>query len=119
MEENKLPAGTAELTDEQAKEVVGGLFDTFNSMKYFDLNEPVQFIYNIGDEVEVSWFGGIATVHCRIDAVQEIEVDEAQIVSSQHTHYVHRHCDQYYCVQTNPPHFGFSDGWKYRSDIEK
>ena len=116
--ENKLPEGVVELTDEQAKEAVGGLFDTFNDMKYFDLNEPVQFIYNVGDIVQVARFGGLGTVECKITALQDAETYETQPVSSQHTHYIPRHCDQYYCVQTNPPHCGFSDGWKNRSDIE-
>ena len=117
MEENKLPAGAAELTDEQAKEVVGGLFDTFNDMKYFEIGKPVEFIYNSGDTVQVSWFGGFGTVTCRITKLRDAEVYETQAVSSQHTHYIPRHCDQYYCEQTTP-HIGFSDGWKYRSDIE-
>ena len=119
MEENKIPEGAVELTDEQAKEVVGGLFDTFNDMKYFEIGQPVEYIYNINDIVQVAWFGGIGTVECKITALQDAETYETQPVSSQHTHYIRRHCDQYYCVQTHPSHFGFTDGWKNRSDIEK
>lgn len=117
--ENKLPEGAVELTDAQIGEVVGGLGDEFNKMVYFEIGKPVEFIYNVGDIVEVAWFGGIGTVECKITAVQDAEIYETEAVSSQHTHYTLRHCDQYYCVQTNPSHFGFTDGWKTRNDIEK
>ena len=116
--ENKIP-GAAELTDEEAKNIVGGIGDEFNKMVYFEIGKPVEYIYSVGEEVEVAWFGGIGTVRCKITAVRDEEVYETQTVSSQHTHYIKRHCDQYYCVQLYPSHAFFSDGWKNRSDIEK
>lgn len=106
-----------ELTPEELNEVKGGVC---HEMEYFDKESSVNFIFNVGDTVEVmNWFY-IGSVKCKITAVT-VEWEEGDCsggpgMPGSAWHYA-GFVDKYYC-QEEESHWYFSNGWKTRDEIQ-
>ena len=106
-----------ELGNSALEKVCGGSFYT---NEYYASKSAVQFIFKVGDVVEVqNWFG-IGTVSCRIVAVEAEEVSCGStgvpgMAGSASMH--HGWIDKYYC-QEQESHWYFPNGWYTRDMLQ-
>ena len=106
-----------ELSEEELAQVNGGEYYT---REFWNKKEDVQFLFKVGDKVEVSapfWFG---TVHCEITAVK------SEFTSIHNTgtpgipgsvYMAEGYTDYYYCKEIEY-HWHFPNGWYPRNSIE-
>ena len=115
MDENK--ETRRELTETEAEKVTGG---EFNTTIYWKKEDEVEFIYEIGDEVEVaSGWGFGTTVRCGITD-RKANFFRPTTVGPLGTPIVYGYRDEYFCEALDPPFYFIGDkSWRFRSEIEK
>ena len=107
----------AALTDEELVQVNGGEYYT---REFWKKDKDVQFLFKVGDKVEVSapfWFG---TVHCEITALKTefTSIHNTGIPGVAGSVSMEEgYTDYYYCQETEY-HWHFPNGWYPRNSIE-
>ena len=114
----EVSSGLKELTPEELKEVTGG---SCYDMQYCDKESDVQFLFKVGDTVEVSNWFYIGTVRCKITAIKAEwrEADSSGGPGMPGTAWHNAgYVDKYYC-QEEEEHWYFHNDWKMRDEIQK
>ena len=114
MEENR--EKNRELTEEEAAQVSGGQFYT---TRYWKDKNDVEYIFEVGQEVEVaSGWGFGTTVRCRITN-RRVEYFRTTSPGPLGTPLVWGYRDEYFCEAIDPPFYFLGDKcWRYRGEIE-
>ena len=117
-EYSRITSGLKELSDDELSQVTGG---SYYSREYYKNENEVQFLFNIGDEVEVrNWFY-IGTVRCKVvGRKKEYEfIENTGAPGMPGGAYYNEGWVDYYDCQELESHWWFPNGWYDRSMIEK